>query len=108
MYGEGFQRFGRRLWLVRDEDESGVSGTGVVADGVMFPSGAVVLEWRNDVNDNIHTAGNGLAVYPGENGLDDAIAVHGHEGRTSVVFKDDPEAEQLSVPDGIGVRDDGS
>ncbi len=31
--------------LMRDEDISGVSGIGLVAVGVVFPSGKVVVEW---------------------------------------------------------------
>lgn len=32
--------------LVRDEDVSGVSGTGVVADGMLWPDGTAV--WKGD------------------------------------------------------------
>ena len=35
----------RRFELHRDDDVSGVSGTGVVAEGVLFSSGRVALEW---------------------------------------------------------------
>lgn len=33
----------RRFTLVRHDDVTGVSGTGVVADGVRFPDGVVAL-----------------------------------------------------------------
>jgi len=36
----------RRFYLVRGADESGISGTGRVLDGVMFPDGTVVVHWR--------------------------------------------------------------
>ena len=32
--------------MVRNADETGVSGTGPVADGIVFPSGSCVVEWR--------------------------------------------------------------
>ena len=35
----------RPFWLVRDTDVSGISGTGVVAEGVEFSSGVVALTW---------------------------------------------------------------
>lgn len=92
MSNPGRDRVGCRFWLVRAEDESGVSGTGVVADGVLFPSGCAVIEWRNDVNEAVDTSGNGLAIYPGDDGLEDALEVHGHGGRTEVEFADDVEA----------------
>lgn len=32
--------------MIRRTDETGVSGTGVVLDGIVFPSGSCVVEWR--------------------------------------------------------------
>lgn len=77
----------RRFKLVRTEDESGVSGTGVVALGAEFPSGYCELEWLNDENDGLDTEQNGHAAYPG--GVDDLLKVHGHGGRTDVEWIDD-------------------
>jgi len=77
----------KRFRLVRTEDESGVSGTGVVAVGVEFPSGYCEMEWLNGENDRVQTEQNGLASYPG--GVDDLIEVHGHEGRTTVEWIDE-------------------
>lgn len=57
--------------LVRDEDESGVSGTGRVAVGVVFPDGTVALRWN--------TATASTAVY---DSLEDVITIHGHGGKT--------------------------
>jgi hypothetical protein len=61
--------------LVRDEDESGVSGTGVVADGVEFGSGKCALGWR--------TAVSSVAVY---NNIEELEAIHGHDGKTRIVW----------------------
>jgi hypothetical protein len=33
--------------MVRNGDETGVSGTGVVADGIEFPNGMVSVCWRS-------------------------------------------------------------
>lgn len=36
----------RRFILVRERDESGVSGTGLVASGAQWKDGQVVLRWN--------------------------------------------------------------
>jgi hypothetical protein len=53
-----------RLFTVfRHVDESGISGTGRVLDGVMFHTGQVVVCWRSDIND--HQSGySSIAIYP--------------------------------------------
>src|SRR5262252_2439879 len=63
----------RRSNLVRNEDVSGVSGLGVVAEGVEFTDGSCVLRWFGKWPSS--------AFY---SSLADLIAIHGHEGRTSV------------------------
>ena len=74
--------------LVRLEDESGVSGEGVVAEFVRFRDGTVVISWWNDANDNLDTTGNGLAIY---DTLDDAEQIHGHGGKTRFRFHSEVE-----------------
>ena len=70
--------FPRPFVLRRAEDVSGVSGTGDVAEGVVFSDGTVALRWRG-----------GKASTVLWSSLDDAIAVHGHDGRTKVVFAEE-------------------
>jgi len=36
----------RRFYLWRLEDETGISATGRVLEGVLTPSGRVIVEWR--------------------------------------------------------------
>lgn len=67
----------RRFYLQRTVDESGISGTGVVAEGVVYSSGWVAVRWR--------TATPGLTFFPS---IEDLIGVHGHQGKTEVVFLD--------------------
>jgi hypothetical protein len=69
----------RRFHFMRLEDASGVSGCGKVAEGVVFSNGKVALEWLSS-----HSSTN---LY---NSLADVEFIHGHEGRTKIVF-DDPE-----------------
>ena len=63
--------------LMRDTDVSGVSGTGVVADGVAFPDGTVALRWRG---------GNPTSVVFHDNGVESVEAIHGHGGATRLVW----------------------
>jgi len=65
--------------MVRDEDVTGVSGTGTVAQGVVFDDGVTVIRW---------TAGPHQSTVVWDN-LDAAVAVHGHDGRTRFVDFDD-------------------
>lgn len=66
-----------RFVLQRDADVSGVSGTGIVAHGVVFPDGTCVLRWLGDYRSTV--------VW---RTLDEAMAVHGHDGATRPVFLD--------------------
>jgi len=72
----------RTFTMVRDEDESGVSGTGVVAEGVLLTCTKVILSWLT-----IHKS---IAVY---DSLAECQAVHGHDGKTRIVW-DDAEPEE--------------
>jgi hypothetical protein len=67
----------RTFKLVRTEDFSGVSGTGEVAEGVQFANGKCVMCWD--------TVTSSIAVYED---VFDIAAIHGHEGRTKVIFDD--------------------
>ena len=66
----------RTFELHRDEDETGISGTGVVAEGVQFSDGPVVLRWI--VGEHRSTV-----VWPDIASVD---AIHGHGGRTRIVW----------------------
>ena len=58
----------RLFTLIRNADESGVSGTGRVLDGAVFHTGQVVVCWRGDLKkqkDNPAASGfSSLAIYP--------------------------------------------
>ncbi|MEA2639433.1 MAG: hypothetical protein QOF51_827, partial [Chloroflexota bacterium] len=49
--------------LIRHRDETGVSGTGRVLDGVVFHTGQVVICWRSDLNPT-RPGASSLAIYP--------------------------------------------
>ncbi|HBI00627.1 MAG TPA: hypothetical protein DDY18_03280 [Flavobacterium sp.] len=67
------------FYLQRNVDESGVSGTGIVAVGVILPSGVCILEWQT-----FHSS---IAHYKN---IADVEAIHGHEGKTKIVMGDVP------------------
>jgi hypothetical protein len=53
----------RLFTLIRYTDESGVSGTGRVLDGVIFHTGQVVVCWRSDINRR-NDGFSSLSIYP--------------------------------------------
>lgn len=75
----------RRFYLYRQVDDTGVSGRGVVAHGVEFSDGAVVIRWLGDKPSTVvwHC-------------LADAMKVHGHGGHTVAVYLDDDAAERAA------------
>ncbi|RBO78309.1 hypothetical protein [Nocardia puris] len=74
----------RTFYLQRDTDVTGFSGTGIVADGVEFPDGTAVLRWRGE-----HAS---TVVWPS---VDTALAVHGHDGATRLVWTDETQVEPM-------------
>lgn len=70
----------RRFVLSRDKDISGVSGTGIVAEGVEFSDGTVGLRW---------VGANPTSVVFHDNGVKSVEAIHGHNGATKIVWLDD-------------------
>jgi hypothetical protein len=78
----------RRFILHRDTDLTGVSGTGVVAEGVAFSSGVVALTWLSDWP---------TSVVFHDRGIESVEAIHGHGGATRIVWLD---ALGITVSDG--------
>ncbi len=79
----------KRFKLVRHEDNTGTSGEGVVAVGVEYPDGAVHMQWDNTNNPDLDTTSNGCAFKPAPDGIEATVEIHGHGGRTEVVFIDE-------------------
>lgn len=73
--GESKVAMSKLFNLQRDEDETGISGTGIVANGVVFPDGSVAMRWATDVAST--------AVYAS---IEDVEHIHGHGGKTRVIF----------------------
>lgn len=67
----------RRFVLVRDQDVSGTSGTGTVAEGVELSNGQVVLHWLTQLDS--------IAIYANTKVLE---TLHGHGGKTTILWID--------------------
>lgn len=82
----------RRFRLKRIEDESGVSGTGYVAEGVKFSDGQCVINWLTD------TRSIGIYHSPVE-----MMHIHGHGGKTVIEWVDaESEAGSGAAVEGSG------
>jgi len=62
--------------LIRLEDETGISGTGAVAEGAILDHGACVMTWANSES---------IATYQN---ISELLKIHGHGGRTLLAPKE--------------------
>lgn len=72
----------RTFVLHRAEDVTGVSGTGDIAEGAVFSDGTVVLRWKPQPD---RAAASSVAIWPE---IKSMLGIHGHDGRTRVVWDD--------------------
>lgn len=70
----------RTFHLNRRVDDTGVSGTGKIAEGVEFTSGQVAMTWL--------TPYASTALYPNIRHVE---VIHGHDGKTEIVWGDNSE-----------------
>jgi hypothetical protein len=68
----------RRFYSERQQDVSGVSGTGRVAQGVLFDNGKVALSWLTEYSST--------TIF---DNWDDMVRIHGHSGSTLFIFLDE-------------------
>jgi hypothetical protein len=67
----------RRFYLDRQVDVTGASGTGRVADGVLWPDGTASVRWRGEHQSTVHW-----------DEFASAERIHGHGGATRIVWID--------------------
>lgn len=65
--------------MERLEDETGISGTGVVAEGIEFSDGRVAIRWLTGEH-------NSTVIW---DRLASVEAIHGHGGKTRFVFTEE-------------------
>ena len=70
--------------LERDYDVSGVSGTGRVAEGVVFTNGRAVMTWLTEYSS--------IAIY---NSIEELVQIHSHGGATRVVWLAEAGAKKV-------------
>jgi hypothetical protein len=68
----------RRFNLRRLADATGISGTGLVTEGIQFTDGSCVMRWM--------TSTSSVCFYKS---IEDVIIIHGHGGMTVVEWQDD-------------------
>jgi len=68
----------RAFYLDRQTDVHGISGTGRVAQGVVFDNGWVAMTWLTE-----HTS---VTFYTS---IEEVIAIHGHNGKTLVIMAEE-------------------
>jgi hypothetical protein len=78
----------RRFLLDRRHDASGVSGLGIVAEGIQFSDGQCALRWL--VAGPARTPATGLYA-----SIEDLQQIHGHGDATKVLFVDPPHVSPL-------------
>lgn len=66
----------RNFQLLRLEDDTGISGTGVVAEGTEYSNGKVTLSWVTQYKS--------IGVY---DSIHEVEVIHGHSGKTKIVFE---------------------
>lgn len=78
----------RTFILYRVTDISGISGTGVVAEGVEFSDGVCVCRWTTD-----------MATTTVYSSIQDVENIHGHDGATRIIFEDDLLPDRMTTED---------
>tara|TARA_B100000131_G_scaffold190709_1_gene183381 strand:- start:1000 stop:1332 length:333 start_codon:yes stop_codon:yes gene_type:complete len=87
----------KMFYLKRAEDESGISGTGRVAQGFVFDNGKVAVTWLSE-----HPS---VTVY---DSIGEVSAIHGHGGKTEIVMEPDYKrayGELSSFIDNFKIKD---
>jgi len=78
----------RMFRLVRDVDVSGISGTGHVAEGVLFGDGTVVVRWLGPIERDWGLIEPTTVVHPN---ITNVEHLHGHNGQTHIEWEDSDE-----------------
>ena len=66
----------KKFVLQRLEDKSGISGVGIVAEGIEFSNGKCAICWT--------TKYSSIAIY---DNIKELEAIHGHNGDTIIVWR---------------------
>jgi hypothetical protein len=76
----------RRFQVYRSKDVTGLSGTGIVADGIEFPDGTCAVRWREVTGEHYDRGVRATTViFANATAVE---ALHGHNGATVLVWLD--------------------
>ncbi len=78
----------RRFVLNRKDDETGTSGTGVVAIGTQYPNGKVSMTWLSH-----------LGTFSWYDTIEIVEGLHGHNNKTEVMWLDKDENKESIIAD---------
>lgn len=78
----------RRFHLQRTIDVTGISGTGIVAEGVHFSDGTTVLRWLKAGTARPSVVKPTTVVH---DDVQSVVDLHGHNGSSEVVWLDEEE-----------------
>lgn len=76
----------RRFSIIRDQDVTGVSGTGLVAEGCQFSDGTCVVRWRPVAPEKARKGLAPTTVVHAD--IASVETLHGHNGATRVEWLD--------------------
>lgn len=80
--------------LRRNVDDTQVSGTGVVAEGIRFSDGTVALRWLEVPRDSFSHKRGVRPTTALHESIESVIALHGHKGATVVEWLDGEAPEE--------------
>lgn len=66
----------KQFKLNRLEDATGISGEGIIAEGIQFSDGRCVLRWLTEITS--------IGIY---DSIDDVEFIHGHDGKTVIEWE---------------------
>jgi hypothetical protein len=75
----------RRFELHRDTDVTGISGTGIVAEGCVFTDGTTILRWLTSGTTRPHMVKPTTVIHESPESVQ---ALHGHNGATHIEWLD--------------------
>jgi hypothetical protein len=76
----------RPFYLMRHSDVNGLSGTGVVAVGVVWPNGKAHMQWISF-----------KSSFEMHDSVEALIDIHGHSGATELIYGDPPSPEEKPI-----------
>lgn len=76
----------KTFYLLRHTDVNGLSGTGIVAVGVIYPDGKAHMQWVSF-----------KSSFEMHNSIESLIDIHGHSGATELIYGDPPSDEDKPV-----------